>query len=215
MGDQTVLKPARIQEKLSQLPDWRHVLGALRTAYKCPSSAAAVELISAIGAIAEEANHHPDLDWRYDTVFLALASHDVGGITDRDTSLAHVIAERAAALGAQPHLGVAQAVQIAIDTPDPGQLTGFWSAALGYVERGDSLVDPHGRGPDIWFQQTPTPDSSRMHVDVVVPQSHSAAALERLAAAGADLDHRFSPSWVIATDAQGNRVCICTEAEVG
>lgn len=63
--------------------------------------------------------------------------------------------------------------------------------------------------------QDRTSGSSRMHVDVVAPQSHSAAALQRLAAAGAELEHGFSPSPVIAADAQGNRVGSCTEAEVG
>lgn len=215
MEDKVVLESSEVEEKLSQLPDWRHVLGALRTAYKCPSSAAALELFAAIGRSAEEANHHPDVDWRYDTLFVSLSSHDVGGITSRDVALAHKIEDHADAVGARAHLGVAQAVQIAIDTTDPEKIINFWTAATGYVQRGESLVDPHGRGPDIWFQKTATPNASRMHVDVIVPYSHHTDALERLTSAGAKLDHRYSPSWVIATDAQGNRACICTEAEQG
>ena len=43
-----------------------------------PTSAAALELIAAVGRIAEEQNHHPDVDWRYNRVFVRYTSHDAG-----------------------------------------------------------------------------------------------------------------------------------------
>lgn len=52
-----------------------------------------------IGAAAEAANHHPDVTLSYTDVIVALSSHDVHGITDRDVELAQQISGRAAELG--------------------------------------------------------------------------------------------------------------------
>ena len=42
---------------------------------------------------AEAAGHHPDIDIRWNTVILALSSHDEGGLTERDFQLAARIQE--------------------------------------------------------------------------------------------------------------------------
>jgi 4a-hydroxytetrahydrobiopterin dehydratase len=44
-----------------------------------------------VGQLAEEANHHPDIDIRYNRVTLALVTHDSGGITRLDIELARAI----------------------------------------------------------------------------------------------------------------------------
>jgi 4a-hydroxytetrahydrobiopterin dehydratase len=46
-----------------------------------------MEFVNQIAAIAEEADHHPDIDVRYNRVLLGLESHDAGGITSRDVSM--------------------------------------------------------------------------------------------------------------------------------
>ena len=74
-----VLTESQIDAALAELPDWRYRLGGLVTVYKAPTAAAALELIAAVGRLAEEQNHHPDLDWRYSRVFLRYSSHDAGG----------------------------------------------------------------------------------------------------------------------------------------
>ena len=68
-GKDDILTKSAIDDALAELPDWRYRLGSLVTVYKCPTSAAALELIAAVGRIAEQQNHHPDLDWRYNRVF--------------------------------------------------------------------------------------------------------------------------------------------------
>ncbi|MDN5755395.1 MAG: 4a-hydroxytetrahydrobiopterin dehydratase [Arthrobacter sp.] len=91
-----VLTGTQINEALAGLPDWRHRRGALVTAYAFESSAAAIGFIAAVGAIAEERNHHPDLDWRYDTVFLAVSSHEAGSqVTGQDTGFAEAVSQAA------------------------------------------------------------------------------------------------------------------------
>jgi 4a-hydroxytetrahydrobiopterin dehydratase len=95
-----VLTWAQINTELPTLPQWRYA-GELRTVLKCPTSAAALSLFATIGEIAQKANHHPDVDWRYDTLIVATSSHDAGGqITARDIRLARAISSAAAAAGA-------------------------------------------------------------------------------------------------------------------
>ncbi|MET1088601.1 MAG: 4a-hydroxytetrahydrobiopterin dehydratase [Arthrobacter sp.] len=101
MAGNDVLSPERLEDALAVLPDWRYGGGALLTVYKMPTSAAALELIAAVGRLAEEQNHHPDLDWRYNRVFLRYTSHDAGGeVTARDVGAAEAVSEAAAAVRA-------------------------------------------------------------------------------------------------------------------
>jgi 4a-hydroxytetrahydrobiopterin dehydratase len=103
-------------------------------------------------------------------------------------------------------------VEIGIDTSDPTAIADVWRVALGYNKgRGGSLQDPHGRGPGLWFQETLTPNDNRLHLDIHRSKAESGAALEKAAATGALMNSDHAPNWVVATDAQGNRLCLCTE----
>ena len=212
-----VLNQEEIHANLLELPEWRYGLGALRTAIRCKSSAAALDLLATIGGLAQESNHHPDVDWRYDTLFITLTSHDAGDrVTARDVRLAREISKQAQAHGVTPLPELLRTVEIAIDTDAPEAISEVWRTALGYKMREDgSLTDPYGRGPAVWFQESPTPSVNRLHVDVTVPFSECASTVDALANAGATLDHQHAPRWVVATDAQGNRLCISTEAGRG
>jgi len=207
-----VLSREQIDAELPSLPLWSYI-GGLRTVLKCPTSAAALELLAAIGDIAQGANHHPDVDWRYDLLFVATYSHDANlQVTARDIALAHAISAAAHAAGAVSVPALVKTFDLAIDTDNKDAVADLWQSAFGYVPDGDSgFADPHGRGPGLWFQETATPNPNRMHVDVNVPFSESATALAALAGAGGTLDDEYAPRWVVVTDAQGNRVCICTE----
>ncbi|MGA8297689.1 MAG: 4a-hydroxytetrahydrobiopterin dehydratase [Acidimicrobiales bacterium] len=55
--------------------------------------AEALAFVNAVGGIAEEANHHPDIDIRWNTVTLRLSTHSEGGITEADLALAQEIDE--------------------------------------------------------------------------------------------------------------------------
>ena len=53
--------------------------------------AAALALVNEVGALAESANHHPDIDIRWNTVTLRLSTHSAGGLTNLDLALAKAI----------------------------------------------------------------------------------------------------------------------------
>ena len=51
----------------------------------------ALAYVNAVGALAEEKNHHPDIDIRWNTVTLRLTTHSEGGLTHLDLDLARLI----------------------------------------------------------------------------------------------------------------------------
>jgi 4a-hydroxytetrahydrobiopterin dehydratase len=50
--------------------------------------AGALAFVNEVGALAEAADHHPDIDIRWDTVTLRLSTHSAGGLTENDLALA-------------------------------------------------------------------------------------------------------------------------------
>lgn len=64
---------------------------ALVTEWRGADFADAMAFVVRIAELAEEADHHPDIDIRYNRVRLRLWSHDAGGITRRDLALAAAV----------------------------------------------------------------------------------------------------------------------------
>jgi 4a-hydroxytetrahydrobiopterin dehydratase len=71
--------------------NWARQDDVLVTTVKLHDFAAALAFVNAVGAAAEAANHHPDIDIRWNTVRLALTTHDSGGLTLLDLALAGAI----------------------------------------------------------------------------------------------------------------------------
>ena len=208
-----ILTRPQLNEALAGLPDWRYRLGGLVTVYKAPTAAAALELIAAVGRLAEEQNHHPDLDWRYNRVFLRYSSHDAGTeVTPRDVKAAAAAGAAAAAVAATAQPGLYRTVEVAIESGSPAGISEVWRVALGYRKgRLGDLTDPYGRGPSLWFQETSTPSANRIHLDIHRSKAESGPVLDQTAATGASMNRDHAPNWVVVTDAQGNRLCLCTE----
>lgn len=113
-GKEDILTRPQIDAALADLPDWLYRLGGLVTVYKTPTAAGALELIAAVGRLAEEQNHHPDLDWRFNRVFIRFTSHDAGTeVTRRDVTAAAAVSSAAAAVAAIAEPGRYRTVGIA------------------------------------------------------------------------------------------------------
>jgi 4a-hydroxytetrahydrobiopterin dehydratase len=50
-----------------------------------------MKFVNQVAKAAEKANHHPDIDIRWNTVTLVLATHSEGGLTRKDFDLARKI----------------------------------------------------------------------------------------------------------------------------
>ncbi|HEX4163332.1 MAG TPA: 4a-hydroxytetrahydrobiopterin dehydratase [Acidimicrobiales bacterium] len=70
---------------------WTREGDELTTTVKLHDFVAALDFVRAVGDAAEAANHHPDIDIRYNKVRLVLTTHDSGGITLLDLAMAGAI----------------------------------------------------------------------------------------------------------------------------
>ena len=70
---------------------WTREGDELKTSVKLADFAAALDFVNKVGAAAEAANHHPDIDIRWNRVNLTLSTHASGGITKFDLALASSI----------------------------------------------------------------------------------------------------------------------------
>jgi hypothetical protein len=145
-------------------------------------------------------------------------------------------------------------LQVTVDCLDPPSLAEFWAAALGYKiqdppegfptwnaywlsigvpedelevgrDSADSIVDPAGVGPRIWFQKVPEAKAgkNRLHFDLKVNADRSApladrqqrvnAESERLVALGASVLRQEAPAeidhyFMVMQDPEGNEFCV-------
>lgn len=88
-----VLSAAEVENALKRLPGWQREGIAIARIFQFPDFKAAMEFVNRVAAEAELANHHPDIDIRYNKVTMSLVSHDSGGVTQRDVRMAARINE--------------------------------------------------------------------------------------------------------------------------
>ena len=86
-----LLTPAEIDEALRSLPGWTTDGKALRRAYAFRAFPEAVAFVNRLVAPAEAQNHHPDISISHNRVTLSLTTHDAGGLTAKDLSLARAL----------------------------------------------------------------------------------------------------------------------------
>lgn len=95
----TKLSESDVEKRLGELGkewsgDTEHIVGR----FKFNAFLDGIEFVRQIATVAEEMNHHPDIDVRWTTITLDIATHSEGGVTDLDFSLAQSADEIAAML---------------------------------------------------------------------------------------------------------------------
>jgi 4a-hydroxytetrahydrobiopterin dehydratase len=85
---QVKLSEPQIILALAQLPDWKRNGNMIARTFGFQDFPAAMEFTNAVASLAEQAQHHPDIDVRWNRVTLALSTHDAGGLTEKDFALA-------------------------------------------------------------------------------------------------------------------------------
>ena len=85
------LSREEIEAALAGLNDWAYGDEALTRTFRFADFVHAISFVEDLADVAEERQHHPDIDIRYSKVTLALSSHDAGGLTERDFALAEAI----------------------------------------------------------------------------------------------------------------------------
>lgn len=69
-------------------PEWERDGESIRRTFVHDDFTAAVGFVVRVGFLAEAADHHPDIDIRWNKVTLVLSTHSAGALTEKDTTLA-------------------------------------------------------------------------------------------------------------------------------
>jgi 4a-hydroxytetrahydrobiopterin dehydratase len=199
------------------LDDWRKLAQGLHARYRIADFRAGAAFVAAVAEAAEAANHHPDLKMTYGVVDVSLCTHDDGlWVTQKDIDMARQITGIARRNGLRPEPTAVAQFEIALDTANEDRVAPFWSVLLtGSPDNKiyDSVFDPTGRVPGLWFQDTDEHQvpRQRWHFDLwLAPEVADERIEAAVAAGGAVVDDSNAPSFTVLADPDGNRVCICT-----
>jgi 4a-hydroxytetrahydrobiopterin dehydratase len=211
------MEKVTVQQTLDAgLDDWRRLAQGLHARFLTGDFATGLQFVTAVAEAAEEVNHHPDVALTYPYVDLTLISHDVGTLTQRDLDLARRISAIAGEQGVSSQPAAVAQLEVALDTAGSSAVGPFWAALLtGSADAfaNDQVVDPSGRVPPLWFQDTDPHETprQRFHLDLWVPHDVAPGRIAAaVAAGGAVVDESAAPAFVVLADPDGNRVCVCT-----
>jgi 4a-hydroxytetrahydrobiopterin dehydratase len=84
----SLLTEDEIQTRLAGTAGWERSGDSITKTVKLSDFANAMLYACAVGALAQSANHHPDLLISWDKVTLTLSTHSAGGLTEADFALA-------------------------------------------------------------------------------------------------------------------------------
>jgi len=202
------------------LADWRKLAQALHARYRIADFNAGAAFVAAVAEIAEAASHHPDLKMTKGVVDVSLCTHEDGlWVTQKDIDMARRISEIARQQGLTPEPGAVTQLELALDTANEAGVAPFWSALLtGSPDNRiyDSVFDPTGRVPGLWFQGTDPhePPRQRWHFDLwLAPEVADQRIAAAVASGGSVVDDSEAPSFTVLADPDGNKVCVCTSLE--
>ena len=80
-----------IKTWLKKLPEWELEKKHIERLFEFDDFSQAIEFVNGVAEIAEEEDHHPEIDIRYSKVRVGLSTHSEGGITDLDFEMAEKI----------------------------------------------------------------------------------------------------------------------------
>jgi len=83
-----LLNPKQVSLHSKTVPNWSKRAKTIQRTYKFEGFLKGVAFVDQIAKKAQKSNHHPDIDIRFNQVTLTLTTHDEGGITEKDFSLA-------------------------------------------------------------------------------------------------------------------------------
>lgn len=85
------LSDLEIQRALGNLPGWSRRTDTLTKTFTFEKFADGIAFVGRVAKVADAMDHHPDIDIRYTKITMTLSTHDAGGITDSDLTLASKI----------------------------------------------------------------------------------------------------------------------------
>ncbi|MGC0362951.1 4a-hydroxytetrahydrobiopterin dehydratase [Rhodococcus sp. 27YEA15] len=87
----SLLSESALRDALADLPHWRGDTASIVRTVESETFPEAMTLLGQVAVVAEEIDHHPDIDVRWRRVTYCLSTHSAGGVTRLDVDLAHRI----------------------------------------------------------------------------------------------------------------------------
>lgn len=90
---QLKVKTSALSALLGTVPGWRGKdrRRSITRTYTFPNFRSSLAFVAFVGELAEAQDHHPDIDIRYSKVTLTLSTHEAGGLSEKDFTLAKLI----------------------------------------------------------------------------------------------------------------------------
>lgn len=86
-----LLSDDQIDKALAETPEWKRAESAIARTFTFPDFLAGIDFVHDVAQLAEDCNHHPDVDIRWRKVTMTLSTHSAGGLTSKDFHLAREI----------------------------------------------------------------------------------------------------------------------------
>jgi 4a-hydroxytetrahydrobiopterin dehydratase len=86
-----LLDAKEIKAALKDLPEWELDKKAIERTFEFDEFPDAIDFVNGVAELAEEMEHHPDIDIRFNKVRIVLSTHSKGGLTEMDFDLAERI----------------------------------------------------------------------------------------------------------------------------
>ena len=86
-----LLKDQELNDLIAKIPGWKIQPGYLEREFNFTNFVEAFSFMTKVALISEKYNHHPNLENVYSKVIIKLSTHDLGGITNLDQSMASEI----------------------------------------------------------------------------------------------------------------------------
>lgn len=86
------LTDKQISENLDSLENWKYENSSLKKVFRTKGFPQTLGLVSEIGALCQQFDHHPDyLTLKYAEVEVSFSTHSVKGVTEKDFEIAKQI----------------------------------------------------------------------------------------------------------------------------
>jgi 4a-hydroxytetrahydrobiopterin dehydratase len=83
-----LIKADELKNRLKKIPEWELEKKHIERTFEFDEFSEAIDFVNSVAEVAEDEEHHPDIDIRYNKVRLILSTHSKGGLTDLDFGLA-------------------------------------------------------------------------------------------------------------------------------
>src|SRR3954453_6666293 len=86
-----VLKADAAKARLKKIPEWELEKKHIERTFEFDDFSESIDFVNGVAEVAEDEEHHPDIDIRYNKVRLVVSTHSKGGLTELDFGLAERI----------------------------------------------------------------------------------------------------------------------------